>query len=241
MLIAGRYRLLDLVGRGGMGRVWRARDEMLHREVAVKEIVPPSWLADHERAEVRSRTLREARAAARLNHPAVVRLYDVVAVDGSPWIVMEYVPSRTLAGRRGRRGAAGAGPRGPDRAGRARRAAGRAHRRGAAPRHQTAERARGARRAGDAHRLRAGHLRRRRRRDDPPRHGLRLPAVRGPGAGRRGGVHGGRRSVVARGDPARRRGGPVPVRPQHRDGHPERAGRRPAGPGPARRAARAGA
>ncbi|WP_433125634.1 protein kinase domain-containing protein [Micromonospora sp. CA-240977] len=96
MLIAGRYRLLDLVGRGGMGRVWLAHDEMLHREVAVKEIVPPTWLADHERAELRSRTLREARAAARLNHPAVVRLYDVIPVDGNPWIVMEYVPSRTL-------------------------------------------------------------------------------------------------------------------------------------------------
>ncbi|MFC3500132.1 serine/threonine-protein kinase [Micromonospora krabiensis] len=96
VLIAGRYRLLDLVGRGGMGRVWRARDEMLHRDVAVKQVVPPSWLADDERAELRSRTLREARTAARLNHPNVVRLYDVVQVDGDPWIVMEYVPSRTL-------------------------------------------------------------------------------------------------------------------------------------------------
>ncbi|MFI7608219.1 serine/threonine-protein kinase [Micromonospora sp. NPDC049366] len=96
VLIVGRYRLLDLVGRGGMGRVWRARDEMLHRDVAVKQVVPPSWLADDERAELRSRTLREARTAARLNHPNVVRLYDVVQVDGEPWIVMEYVPSRTL-------------------------------------------------------------------------------------------------------------------------------------------------
>lgn len=96
VMIAGRYRLLDLVGRGGMGRVWRARDEMLHREVAVKQVVPPGWLAPHERDELRGRTLREARASARLSHPNVVRVYDVVRVDGDPWLVMEYVPSRSL-------------------------------------------------------------------------------------------------------------------------------------------------
>ncbi|MEU5528071.1 serine/threonine-protein kinase [Micromonospora chersina] len=96
VVIAGRYRLLDLVGRGGMGRVWRAWDEMLHREVAVKQVVPPAWLAPHERDELRGRTLREARTAARLSHPNVVRVYDVVRVDGDPWLVMEYVPSRSL-------------------------------------------------------------------------------------------------------------------------------------------------
>ncbi|WP_406078997.1 serine/threonine-protein kinase [Micromonospora sp. NBC_00858] len=96
LLIAGRYRLLDLVGTGGMGRVWLAHDEMLHRDVAVKEVVPPSWLAETERAELRLRTLREARTAARLNHPNVVRIYDVVHDRESPWIVMEYVPSRSV-------------------------------------------------------------------------------------------------------------------------------------------------
>jgi serine/threonine protein kinase len=96
MLVADRYRLLEPVGAGGMGRVWLARDEMLHRDVAVKEIVPPSWMSDAEQQRMRDRTLREARSAARLNHPHVVRIYDVVHAEGLSWIVMEYVPSRSL-------------------------------------------------------------------------------------------------------------------------------------------------
>jgi eukaryotic-like serine/threonine-protein kinase len=95
-LVAGRYRLHEPVGTGGMGRVWMARDEMLDRDVAVKEFVPPEWMSDAEKARLRDRTLREARSAARLNHPHVVRIYDVVHADDLPWIVMEYVPSRSL-------------------------------------------------------------------------------------------------------------------------------------------------
>ncbi|MFB9239193.1 protein kinase [Plantactinospora siamensis] len=96
VLIGERYRLLRLVGRGGMGRVWLARDEVLHRDVAVKEVVPPEWLSAEERDTVRDRTMREARTTARLSHPNVVRVYDVVLSGDHPWIVMEYVPSRSL-------------------------------------------------------------------------------------------------------------------------------------------------
>ncbi|MEG3633876.1 serine/threonine-protein kinase [Micromonospora palythoicola] len=95
-VIAGRYRLLDQVGRGGMGTVWRAEDELLHRQVAIKQVVLPAWLGGDELDQLRARTLREARTAARLNHPNVVRVYDVVSEADVPWIVMEYVPSRTL-------------------------------------------------------------------------------------------------------------------------------------------------
>jgi eukaryotic-like serine/threonine-protein kinase len=95
-LVAGRYRLIEPLGRGGMGRVWRARDEVLHREVAVKEIVLPADLTDVEQQELHLQTLREARAAARLNHPGVIRIHDVLRTGDQSWIVMEYVPARSL-------------------------------------------------------------------------------------------------------------------------------------------------
>ncbi|MFA1548474.1 serine/threonine-protein kinase [Actinomadura chokoriensis] len=95
-LLAGRYRLESVVGRGGMGTVWRARDETLHRDVAVKEVLLPAGLSDAERENRHRRTLREARASARLNHPGVVTVHDVVDEDDRPWIVMELVPARSL-------------------------------------------------------------------------------------------------------------------------------------------------
>jgi serine/threonine protein kinase len=94
--VAGRYRLGESLGAGGMGRVWLARDEVLHRDVAIKEIALPFGLSDDELDELRRRSLREARAAARLNHRNVVQIYDVIHGDEQPWIVMEHVPSRSL-------------------------------------------------------------------------------------------------------------------------------------------------
>ncbi|MGN9890019.1 protein kinase domain-containing protein [Micromonospora sp. L31] len=95
-LVADRYRLISPLGQGGMGRVWKARDEVLHRDVAIKELVPPPSLTTDERREMRERSLREARAIARLNHVNVVRIFDVLRTDGDPWIVMEYVASKSL-------------------------------------------------------------------------------------------------------------------------------------------------
>ncbi|WP_406172795.1 serine/threonine-protein kinase [Streptomyces sp. NBC_00996] len=95
-LIAGRYRLLSKLGHGGMGTVWRAKDETVDREVAVKEPRVPDHLPERERANAFERMRREARAAARLDHPAVVNVHDVAVVDGQPWIVMELVQGRSL-------------------------------------------------------------------------------------------------------------------------------------------------
>jgi predicted Ser/Thr protein kinase len=94
-LIGDRYRLREPLGHGGMGIVWLAHDELLDRTVALKEVVTSVGASD----DVRERMLREARAAARLDHPGAVRIYDVVdESDHSrpPWIVMEVLTGRTL-------------------------------------------------------------------------------------------------------------------------------------------------
>lgn len=96
-LVAGRYRLLSAIGTGGMGTVWRAQDALLDREVAVKEVVFPRGLSEQERENLRERTRREARSAAKLQHPSAVTVYDVVEQDGQPFLVMELVEARTLA------------------------------------------------------------------------------------------------------------------------------------------------
>ncbi|MEU2873862.1 protein kinase [Streptomyces olivoreticuli] len=95
-LVAGRYRLLERIGRGGMGTVWRAEDALLDRQVALKQLHVSPHLDEDELATLYERTRREARSAARINHPNVVVVHDVVEDRGLPCIVMEYVPSTTL-------------------------------------------------------------------------------------------------------------------------------------------------
>jgi len=95
-VVAGRYRLRRLLGRGGMGAVWLAVDEALHRPVAIKQLVLSGLATDEERLAARARLLREARLAARVDHSGTVRVYDVAEDTGDPWIVMEALPGRTL-------------------------------------------------------------------------------------------------------------------------------------------------
>ncbi|MET9495992.1 protein kinase [Streptomyces sp. NPDC006552] len=96
-VVAGRYRLTEPLGAGGMGTVWRARDEVLGREVAVKEVRAPAGLPAADVERLYARLEREAWAAARIAHRNVVTLYDVATDDGRPWIVMELVRGLTLA------------------------------------------------------------------------------------------------------------------------------------------------
>ncbi|MEU7939649.1 serine/threonine-protein kinase [Microbispora bryophytorum] len=95
-LLAGRYRLAEPLGEGGGGTVWRARDELLHREVAIKQLHVPPDLDDRQRADFLGRAVDEARAAGRLTHPSIVTVHDVVGHAGQPWIVMDLVPGRSL-------------------------------------------------------------------------------------------------------------------------------------------------
>jgi serine/threonine protein kinase len=96
-LIAGRYRLMSRLGGGAMGVVWQAYDEVLHRIVAMKQLVLPWGLSDTDGDEVTSLVMREGRITARLQHPHVIAVHDVVQHYGQPCLIMEYLPSRSLA------------------------------------------------------------------------------------------------------------------------------------------------
>ena len=94
--LAGRYLLVNVLGSGGMGTVWRARDEVLDRDVAVKELHTAPHVDEVERVEANARAVREARAAAQLRHPAIVVVHDAFLEDGRPWIVMQLLEGAPL-------------------------------------------------------------------------------------------------------------------------------------------------
>ncbi|MBO0840889.1 MAG: protein kinase [Sciscionella sp.] len=104
-LIAGRYRTGLQIGSGAMGVVWQAKDERLHRTVALKQLLVQPGLTAAQAEEARLRAMREGRIAARLQHPNAITVYDVVEEDGQPWLVMEFLPSTSLATAIAERGA----------------------------------------------------------------------------------------------------------------------------------------
>ncbi|MGW6441929.1 WD40 repeat domain-containing serine/threonine protein kinase [Lentzea sp. NPDC055074] len=96
-LVAQRYRLVQVIGAGGMGRVWLGRDEVIGREVAIKELLLPAGLDAQQRALLCQRAMREAQLAGQLNHPGIVTVHDVVEYNGTPMIVMEFVRGGSLS------------------------------------------------------------------------------------------------------------------------------------------------
>jgi hypothetical protein len=107
--VGNRYRLDERIGAGAMGAVWRGTDELLNRTVAVKELlaaaVPATAAGGDALEESRQRILREGRIGARLQHPHVISMFDVVVHEDRPWLVMEYLPSKSLAQVLGEKGA----------------------------------------------------------------------------------------------------------------------------------------
>ncbi|GAC61808.1 putative serine/threonine protein kinase [Gordonia sihwensis NBRC 108236] len=96
-LVAGRYRLIRRIGHGGMGAVWLAHDQLLDREVAVKQVLTTSGMDESVAETSRARALREGRLAARLSHRNAVAMHDVALDRNEPWLVMEYLPSHSVA------------------------------------------------------------------------------------------------------------------------------------------------
>lgn len=96
-LVAGRYRLQSKLGGGGMGAVWLATDRLLNREVAIKQVLSTAGLSAAEAERIRSAIVHEGRVAAKLSHIHAVSVHDVVIEAGEPWLVMEYLPSRSVA------------------------------------------------------------------------------------------------------------------------------------------------
>lgn len=96
-LVAGRYRLRSRIGGGGMGTVWLARDQLLDRDVAVKQVLSTEGLSEDSAENIRQRAMREGRIAAKLSHRNAIAMHDVALDRGEPWLVMEYLPSRSIA------------------------------------------------------------------------------------------------------------------------------------------------